>query len=157
MYFFILALVILGAYLSIRWADLAITTSQVAPGANTNQQTANAAVTITAGQSVYKDASGNIQLGQNDTLVHAAVNGVAVNNAAANQPVTYQIGGTVTLGAGAAVAVGTIYCQSQNAGKIAPWADLGTNNYVTIIGVGATSSTLAMPGSGPYATGILHA
>jgi hypothetical protein len=53
-------------------------------------------------------------------------------------------GGYLTLGAAAAPTVGIIYCVSATAGGIAPSADLTTGDYVTILGVGATTNRLAV-------------
>jgi hypothetical protein len=55
-----------------------------------------------------------------------------------------QTAGPITIGAGAAPAVGTIYCLSATAGGIAPSADLATGNRTTILGVGAATNAIVL-------------
>ena len=156
--FGLLAAFVFGTYWLIRWADLTVTATQVLPGTNANLATTTAGVAITAGQALYIDSSGVAQLAKADTAAHAKCAGIATNNAAASQTVTYQTGGKFTIGAGAAPTVGTVYVVSRAvAGSLSPWADLQAGDFVTIVGVADTSSTITMPNAGPFATGIAHA
>lgn len=127
--------------------DLAITAAQVQPGttdASFAQGTAGA--TITAGQTVYLDSSSGTYKPANATTsaATAAVVGVALNGASSGQPLKIQVGGTLTLGAGAAPAVGTVYCQSTNNGGIAPAVDLATGMRTSILGVGGAANTIIL-------------
>ena len=71
------------------------------------------------------------------------VSGVALNSALiAGQPVKVQKKGTVTVGG--TVVVGKRYVLDGTAGKICPEDDLATNDWVTTIGHGATSTTLKL-------------
>lgn len=134
-------------------ADLTITAASVQKGVN-SPITGVAGETITAGQGVYVKASDKrLWKAQADgTAAEAEAVGVALNGGAAGQPIAYQKTGTITIGA--TVAVGTIYVVSATFGGIAPWADLAATNYVTIVGVGATTGTIALAFN---ATGIQHA
>ena len=130
-------------------ADLAITASQVKQD-TTNAQVFNgtAAVSITAGQSVFVDTGttpNTVKLADaDDTVTTAGAKGIALNDAEVDHPVQVQEGGTITLGAGAAPTKGTIFVVSGTAGGIAPAADLASGDFVTILGVGNSTNGLEM-------------
>lgn len=128
-------------------ADLTITATQVLPSTGAQYVDGLAGVAITAGQACYKSTGDTILLADADAGSNAAANvqGIALNNAAAGQPVRLQSTGTIILGAAAAPVKGTIYVLSGGAGGIAPAADLAVADRVTIIGVGGTTAgTLVM-------------
>ena len=136
-------------------ADLVITASQVKAGAGAVEGTGVAGAAITAGQSVYEDqADGRIKLADSNlSLAAAKAKGVALHGALANQPVRYQKGGKVIVGAGAAPAKGTIYVVSGTAGGIAPHGDLLSGIYTTILGVGDGVDGIDLVPGGPFASG----
>ncbi len=106
-----------------------------------SQRTADAGVAITAGDSIYIDANGLVQLCEKDqSSVEAAFDGIALNGAGVSQPVTYQVAGTIDLGA--IIAAGVIYIVGAGPGGIAPSADISTGNFVTIIGVGLNGTNI---------------
>src|SRR5262245_40802433 len=131
-------------------SDVVVTATSVArvtgnadPNLNTSIDNGFAGATITAGQTVYKDANGVYQLADSNlSATTAATTGIALNGAASGQPVAVAIGGSLT--GGFTAAVGTIYVQSANAGGIAPAADLVSGWRTTIIGVGLTASTISL-------------
>ena len=84
-------------------ADLVITASQVKAGAGAVEGTGVAGATVTAGQSVYEDATdGKIKLADcNLSLAAAKAKGVSLHGALAGQPLRYQKGGKLVAGAGA--------------------------------------------------------
>ena len=131
-------------------AALTITASQVlAPtDGSGNFVTGVAGADLTAGQSVYLDASTNTYklADSNASQATAQAVGIATHAALTGQPVKLQggRGGYLTLGAGAAPAVGTIYCVGATAGSIVPSADLTTGDYVTVLGVGATTNRIQL-------------
>jgi hypothetical protein len=131
-------------------ADLTITATQVLPGTDSEgAQFAQglAGATITAGQVLYLEASSNTYklADNNDTSSALAVAaGIALNGASSGQPVRLQTAGPVTIGAGAAPAVATIYVLSATAGGIAPSADLATGNRATILGVGMATNRIQL-------------
>ncbi len=138
-------------------ADLTITAASVVPGANARFRSGPAGAAITAGEVVYPDASGDIQLADNNasaiTAGSGGVIGLAVCDAAASQRVTYvTLDDDLTIGA--TVAVGTSYYLSATAGKIAPEADLVTGNYATLLGVGKSTTKISYA---PIITGATHA
>lgn len=138
-------------------ADLSITATQVLPatsGANFEELVAGEAIDL--GEVCYKKASDSkAWRAKVLTAAEAAAIGVAVSCAkAAEQKVVLQKSGSVTLGAGAAPAVGTPYFVSDNAGKIAVLGDLGAADYMTYLGVGESGNKLKL---GIVATAIAHA
>lgn len=129
-------------------ADLTITAANVAKVAGTTRYgTAGAA--ITAGDALYLDSGTSTLklLDADDTAAAAVLEGIALNDGASGQPVAYLAPGDgAIINPGATVTVGEIYVASGTAGAIAPKADLATGDYVTIIGIGLTSSTMSVVG-----------
>lgn len=127
-------------------ADLVITASQVQPGTG-HIDNLLAGEALTAGQVAYKKTSdGKAYKAQADgTEEEAGALGIVVNDAALGQRVAVQKDASVTLGAAAAPAVGTVYVVSQAAGGIAPLADLvTTDDFISILGVGDATNTLKL-------------
>ena len=121
-------------------ADLTITAADVSKGADAVTTEGTAAVAITAGQVVYESSTGNYSLAVNTSTAAAAASGIALNTAASGHPVVVLERGN--LDPGATVTVGTPYCVSDTAGGLAPWSDLSSNDFVTIVGVGTTNSNI---------------
>lgn len=121
-------------------ADLTITAADVKKTDSTLIAEGIAGGTVTAGQPVYKDstASNKLKAADADVLASAAAVGIALHGASADQPLKYAIGGNLTLSA--VMTAGAVYVVSANAGGIAPVADLGSGDYVTLLGI-ATSTT----------------
>lgn len=129
--------------------DLAITASQVLPGPDSSSNFVQgiAGAAITAGQTLYYDApSMSYKLADaNDSNVNTSVvAGIALHAAGVGQPIRMQTSGPITIGAGAAPAVGSVYVLSATAGAIAPVADLATGHRTTILGVGGASNTIIL-------------
>lgn len=127
-------------------ANLTITAANVVPGLNADiKQGSLAGVSITAGQVVYlNDTTKKWDLADNNgasALIRTA-KGIALNSAAVNQPVAVQVGGQIAIGA--TVVVGTTYYLSDSPGAIGVAADNVTGEYVTIIGVAVSATTIAL-------------
>jgi hypothetical protein len=135
-------------------ADLVITGTSVVKGTGATTETLIAGAAITAGQSLYKDASdaNKAKLTDADSATAAArvFYGLALNGAASGQPVVVQTGGIITIGA--TVAVGVAYYLSDTAGGICPFADLESGDYPTIIGIGVSTTQIKI---GPLAAGVV--
>ena len=136
-------------------ADLVLTASQVKAGAGAVEGTGVAGTTVTAGQPIYEDATdGRIKLADSNlSLAAAKSKGVTLHGALANQPIRYQKGGKVIVGAAAAPAKGTIYVVSGTSGGIAPAADLASGMHATILGVGDGDGGIDLVPGGPFASG----
>jgi len=127
-------------------ADLTITVTQIVPGSDAQLAYGTAGATITAGQAVYLDAATSTWklFDANDTATNTYTPGLALNGASSTQAITVQMGGSLTLGAGAAPVLSTIYIASATPGGIAPAADLTSGWVTTILGVGGATNNLKM-------------
>ena len=123
-------------------ANITITASDVAPGANVMQVKGVAGATITAGQALYLDALTNTYKLASATAEDTAVfKGIALCSASAGQPVVIAKNDS-DLDLGNQLSVGEVYCVSATAGAIAPVADLVTGNFVSIVGIANASDSL---------------
>lgn len=97
-----------------------------------------AGAAITAGDAIYLDsADGKLKPCVVTALASSQCVGVALNDAAADQPVDYAApGAVVDLGTGTA---GTIYVTSASGG-LAPHGDLASNDYTTVVTIGRASN-----------------
>lgn len=124
-------------------ADLSITAANVIAGANNRQQTVVAGETITAGQPVYRDASTGKYLKADANAASAAAReatGIALNGASNGQPLTIQTSGQITIGG--TMTAGIAYYLSDTAGGICPVADIGSGEYVDLIGIAVSTTVL---------------
>lgn len=124
-------------------ADLTITASSVIAGSGAKLVHGTAGASITAGQVVYLDSADNeYKLADNDSATAAVRSpaGIALHAAADGQPLTIISKGPVTIGA--TTAVGTVYILSATAGGIAPIADAASGDYVTVLGIGTSTTVI---------------
>lgn len=122
--------------------DIVITPANVAR-VDGSTQTKLAGVAITAGDSVYVDSSGVLQLCEKDqSVVEAACAGLALNDGAVGQPITYQVSGN--LDAGGTLAAGVVYVVGGGPGALAPVADIVTSDFATVIGIATAAGNLKM-------------
>lgn len=130
---------------SVQAADLTITAANVVAGSNAKKQPGIAGAVITAGQPIYRDsATSKLAPVDVDSVTADARTpiGIALNGAAANQPVNYITEGDLNVGA--TLTVGTIYVASDTPGGIMPAADLESGDYVTVLGVASAANNLRM-------------
>jgi hypothetical protein len=125
--------------------DLSITAANVVPGANARMEQGFAGETITAGMAVYKASTGLWMKADSNsaTALARAATGIAMCGSSLNQPITVQKSGVLNLGA--TLTAGIAYYLSDTAGGICPVADVGSGEYVCLIGV-ATSAALLQIG-----------
>ncbi len=115
---------------------------------------------MTAGQVVYLKASDSKWYKALSDAVSGSVEksgsgttlGLALNGGAAGQPAAVATGGTVTIGG--TIAAGVLYYVSNTAGGFCAVADLGTGDYVSVIGYGTTTAIMNLV---PTATGLILA
>lgn len=123
-------------------ADATVTAASVATTSTTLTRAVQWGGTITAGMAVYEDSSDNNDAKAADCTTSAATaacKGIALNGGADGQPGDIAVGGE--LDPGFTATEGVIYVLSE-AGAICPSADLLTDDYVTIIGVGNASGNI---------------
>lgn len=129
-------------------ADLSITAANVAKGTSAKTENGTAGATITAGQVVYLDqaTTGEWLLADADSATAAARGtgkiGIALNNASDGQPITVQTDGNITIGA--TMTAGLAYFLSPTPGGIAPYGDVLSGDYVTLVGVSTSTTVLSL-------------
>lgn len=124
-------------------ADLTITAANVVAGSDAVKSTGVAGVSVTAGQSVYLDTTTNTyKLADADASASVNESSIALHAAAANQPLTVQTGGTITIGA--TISVGLSYYVSATAGGICPEADLASGDFPYLLGFGSATGIITM-------------
>lgn len=123
--------------------DIVITAANVVPSNTATVARGIAGVAITAGQAVYlSPTTGKYDLADTDSATAAvrAAHGVALNGAAANQPIAVCTKGPVTIGA--TLVAGEVYYLSGTAGGICPVADVAAGDYPLVVGQAASTSVL---------------
>lgn len=137
-------------------ADYSVTASAVVPTTTTVTASGTAGATITAGQPLYADASASNQLkpAANTSAATAAVVGIALNGASANQPVDYAVSGDVTFNS--IFTAATCQVLGSAAGGISNSADLDASvntRYGTVLGISSSGTNLKV---GIVASGVLN-
>lgn len=132
-------------------ADLTITPASVALSSDTSYAVVQVGEAVTQGQPGYLNSSDTkyYRADANDTSAKAVASGIFMSPAATDGYALFAVGGHVNLGA--TLTVGQVYVVSTNVGGIAPYSDLGTGHYVTILGIGITSALLKI---NPNVSGI---
>jgi len=123
-------------------ADISQTAANVKAGASTTRfQLVQGGEAISQGQPVYLASDGKYyQTDANDTAIKAQAKGIALTPCATDGYFAMANDGLVNLGA--TLAVGQVYVCSATKGGIAPYADLTTNDYVTVLGVATTTALM---------------
>lgn len=133
-------------------ANLAITAANVIASATSLKGAGTAGAAVTRGQPLYIDATDGNKLKPADanvSLALATVVGIALNDAAAGQPVNYVFSDS-DFQSGGAMAVGAVYVLSATAGGIADVADLATGMFpvVLMVAKSATKAVLSIVAGG---------
>lgn len=124
-------------------ADVTVTAANVLKGAGATTVDMIAGATITAGQVIYKEAAtGQAKLADCDSATAEAriPYGIALNGAAAGQPVEVLRSGLITIGG--TLTAGSEYWLSGTAGAICPAADKAAGDRSVLIGVATTTAVL---------------
>ena len=130
-------------------ADISITASAVVPSANAVIKHTTAGATLTAGQLIYLDTAdldangiGKAKLSDaNGAAALRVVDGITVGGASAGQPVAIVTYDTALV-VGSGLTANNILILSDTPGGIAPSADLGSGEYLSVIGVVKTATTI---------------
>ncbi|MDX0065902.1 hypothetical protein GOB13_23400 [Sinorhizobium meliloti] len=132
-------------------ADLSINSALVVGGTNSTRDTGTAGEAITAGQSIYLDATTNKwMISDNNGTGTRTVHGISLNGASLNQPVSIHKSGDITIGA--TLVVGTDYWLSGTAGGICPRADLVAGMDAIQIGIAKSTTVLSVDIQDPGVT-----
>jgi hypothetical protein len=126
-------------------ADLVLTPSAIIAGSNSAQEHGTAGETITAGKAVYKSATTKKwMLADSNSATAAArqAGGIALNGASDGQPITVHKSGDLTVGA--VLTAGEAIYLSDTPGGLCPLADVGAGEYVCLIGLGKSTTVLAV-------------
>lgn len=123
--------------------DITVTPANVVAGTNATRDIGTAGETIVAGKAVFLNATTNKwMLSDNNGTGTRQVNGIALNGASLNQPVSVLKAGDVTIGA--ALTAGLDYWLSATAGGICPRADLATGMDTILIGIAKNTTVLGV-------------
>lgn len=123
--------------------DLVITATAVVAGSDANTVAGTFGETVAAGQLVYKSSSTHkFMLADADSATPEARTalGMALNGGALNQPGVVQKSGDVTLNA--ALTANVAYYLSGTAGGLCPIADVGSGEYLCLIGIAKSTTVL---------------
>jgi hypothetical protein len=122
--------------------DLSITAASVVAGDGAKKE-GIAGEALAAGKAVYLSSTTHKWMLADSNSATAEAReaiGIALNGAALNQPVEVQTKGPITIGA--TLTAGTAYYLSDTPGGICPLADVGTGEYVCLLGLAASTSVL---------------
>lgn len=137
-------------------APISITAGSVIPSAQAKTVLLYAGTTITAGQAVYSDSAGVLQLTDSDASATAAqCIGIALNGGSTGQPIvvcTEDMGG-LTIG-GTVAAGDTIYTSPTAGGVTKTQADVVAGNYTIILGVAFSTTKIYLQ---ILRSGVTHA
>jgi len=105
---------------------------------------------LTQGQPIYLDGSTGYRCDANDTAAKAECKGLVLTPASTSGKFLYAKPGAV-VDLGATLTVTQLYIVSANVGAIAPYSDLATASYLTVLGGGKTAAQLLFD---PYVLGV---
>ena len=126
-------------------ADISVTAANVIKGSNPVVKTVQAGVAVTAGQVVYQDTSDKkYKLADADAQATAVAAGIALNDAAANQPMEIQTEGNIDVGG--TLVKAEILIVSVTAGNLSrsTATDSITGKYMTSLGICTATNVLAI-------------
>lgn len=125
--------------------DLSVTAANVVPGTDARQEVGVAGETITAGQALYKSSTTGkwMKADSNSATAEAqAATAIALTGSSLNQPIVVQTSGTITIGA--TMTAGIQYYLSDTAGGICPVADIGSGEYVDLVGLSTSTTVMTL-------------
>ena len=125
-----------------KMADLTITSANVRMGDDNTSVSLIAAEDISSGDVIRVDNNQIYKAIASSTVSNAAAYGIAITSGTTGNKVSYVTNGTLTIGA--TLVLNTLYVLSATSGKIAPFADLTTGQWVTLLGVPKSTSLLSL-------------
>jgi hypothetical protein len=140
-FFAALSLIMIGAPAFA--TDLAVTAANVKAGLGARTASGIAGEAVTAGQLCYKAAVSHKYMKADSNSATAEARNptcIFLNNAGADQPITVLTGGLITIGG--AVTANTAYYASDTPGGLCPLADVGTGEYLTLVGLAVSATQI---------------
>lgn len=143
----------------LRATDLAITASAVVPSGNARIASAPCGATIAAGQLIYLDSTDTDAQGRgkakladcnSGTAAVRAVAGMAISSASAGSEIAYVWHDPALVIAASGLTANTVYILSATAGGVAPFADLTTGWYLSVIAVVKNGTTIYFSAPGLF-------
>lgn len=125
----------------------AITVGTVSHGSNADLDFGPCSAALSAGDVLYESGT-DMLAADADASASAVVKGIAVVDAAAGSSVLYIKSGDIVF-TGSPLTTGTEYYLGTTAGTIVPKGDLGSGDYVTLLGIATDANTLRV-GIVPY-------
>lgn len=125
--------------------NLVITGASVVAGSNATRDSGIAGEAITPGAAIYlASATNKWMLADSNAATAEArtAKAIALNGAALNQPIALQKSGDITIGA--TLVPGTAYYLSDTPGALCPVADIGTGEFVCLVGLAKSTTLLAL-------------
>ncbi|MGO6848006.1 hypothetical protein E0H65_22430 [Rhizobium leguminosarum bv. viciae] len=125
--------------------DLVVTSANVLAASNAERDQGIAGETIVAGKAIYLASTTNrwMLADSNSATAEARqAKAIALNGASVGQPVSFQKSGDITIGA--TLVAGTSYFLSDSPGGLCPLADVGSGEYVVLIGIAKSTSVLQL-------------
>ncbi len=126
-------------------ADISVTAANCVPVAGTQVEYGTAGETIAAGKAIYLAAATNRWMLADSNAAGAearTATALALTGSSAGQPIGLMRSGDVTLGG--TVVAGTAYYLSDTPGGICPVADIGSGEYVCLVGIATTTAVLRL-------------
>jgi hypothetical protein len=123
--------------------DIVIAAALVVAGADSSAVSGVAGEAIAAGKAVYQSsATKKWMLADSNSVTAEArqAKGIALNGASLNQPIAIHKGGDITIG-GTLVAGQAVYL-SDTPGGLCPLADVGSGEYLCLIGLAKSTTVL---------------
>lgn len=124
-------------------ADLSITAANVLPGENTSSKASHAGEAVTAGKVIFLNSTTKKwALADSNSVTPEAreATAIALNGAALNQPLVGHTKGPITVGA--TLVPGTSYYLSDTQGGICTLEDVGSGEYVCLLGIATSTAVL---------------
>jgi hypothetical protein len=125
--------------------DISITAASVIAGSSAKTISGTLGETITAGQAVYRDSSTRkfkkADANGASEMIRKAI-GIALNGGADGQPGEVLTEGDITIGG--TLTAGTAYYLSDTPGGICPVADIGSGEYVVLLGLAKSTTVLTV-------------
>ena len=135
-------------------ANVSQTAANVKIKADNQVRTRQAGEAITQGMPYYISTTDGkaYQTDANDGSAKAEARGIAITPASTDEYFVACDAGLIDIGG--TLSVGQVYVVSATKGAIAPISDLVSNDYVTVLGIALTASTLDLS---PDASGVQKA